>query len=135
MLAPTSAAGQPGPRELEPAVQAVEARLQALGHALVQRDSVAVEQCASELHRALTEAVQVFSHAARTGRVSPALRQRLMSATGEVAAQRESLARATAVLDRAMDVLLPRSPDVVYTPQNAAAAYGSGLRSRGSYSA
>ena len=38
----------------------------------------------------------------------PALRRRLASASGQVAAQRESLARATAALDRAIDVLLPR---------------------------
>lgn len=136
MPAHTPAFSHPAARELEPAVQAVEARLQALGHALVQRDSVAVEQCASELHRALTDAVQTFSLAARTGRgVPPALRQRLMSATGEVAAQRESLARATAALDRAMDVLLPRAQDVVYAPQNGASPYGSALRGRGSMSA
>lgn len=117
---------------LEPVVLAVEARLQALGQALQQRDSAAVEQCASDLHRALTEAVETFRHAARSGG-TPALRQRLVRATGQVAAQRESLARATAALDRAMDVLLPRTPDVVYSP--GLAAYGSGARSQHSASA
>ncbi|PPE71740.1 hypothetical protein IS481_13535 [Caldimonas thermodepolymerans] len=118
---------------LEPVVLAVEARLQALGQALQQRDSAAVEQCASDLHRALTEAVETFRHAARSGGITPALRQRLVRATGQVAAQRESLARATAALDRAMDVLLPRTPDVVYSP--GLAAYGSGARSQHSASA
>ena len=36
------------------------------------------------------------------------LRQRLALAGGQVAAQREALARATASLDRAIDVLIPR---------------------------
>lgn len=122
-------------RQLEPVVQAVETRLQALGQALLQRDSAAVEQCASDLHRALTEAVEAFRRAAHTGPITPALRQRLMSATGQVAAQRESLARATAALDRAMDVLLPRSPEAVYSAQGAASAYGSAPRSQRSASA
>ena len=38
------------------------------------------------------------------------LRQRLAVASGRVAAQREALARATAALDRAIDVLLPDHP-------------------------
>ncbi|AKJ30979.1 hypothetical protein [Caldimonas brevitalea] len=127
MLSPQATSG-PGDRELEPVVQAVEARLQALGQALLARDSSAVEQSASDLHRALTQAVDAFSQAARRGRVPPALRQRLVSATGQVAAQRESLARATAALDRAMDVLMPRTQDVVYSGQPGSATYGNGPR-------
>ena len=118
--------------ELEPAVQAVEARLSALGEALLQRDSTGVEHCASELHRALTRAVDTFAQAARSGGpIPPALRQRLMSATGQVAAQRESLARATAALDRAMDVLMPRAQEVVYSAQGGNVPRGG----RGSISA
>jgi hypothetical protein len=130
-----SAAPSLDDRQLEPVVQAVEARLQALGQALLQRDSVAVEQCATDLHRALTDAVDAFRQAARNGAVAPALRQRLMSATGQVAAQRESLARATAALDRAMDVLMPRTQDVVYGNQGGSTTYGSPPRGRRSASA
>jgi hypothetical protein len=44
------------------------------------------------------------------------LRERLALAGGLVAAQRESLARATAALDRAIDVLMPRErPAAVYS--------------------
>ena len=42
------------------------------------------------------------------------------SAGGTVAAQRESLARATAALDRAIDVLLPREAPVLYGSQGGA---------------
>lgn len=49
-----------------------------------------------------------------------ALRSRLVSASGQVAAQRESLARATAALDRAIDVLLPAWTPHLYTPEGAA---------------
>jgi hypothetical protein len=37
-----------------------------------------------------------------------------MQAGGRVAAQRESLARATAALDRAIDVLMPGEPSGLY---------------------
>lgn len=93
--------------DLETPLVAVEHRLAALGTALYQNNAQAIETEASELHRALAAAVQHFSRAAREGSVPPALRQRLAVASGQVAAQREALARATAALDRAIDVLLP----------------------------
>ena len=58
----------------------------------------------------LAQAVGHFSRAARDGGVPSPLRQRLALASGRVAAQREALARATAALDRAIDVLLPDHP-------------------------
>jgi hypothetical protein len=93
--------------ELETALAAVEEQLSALGAALVLRDTGAIDQHASELHRSLAFAVRCFALAARRGGVPPHLRQRLALAGGKVAAQRESLARATAALDRAIDVLMP----------------------------
>lgn len=93
--------------ELEVALTQVELGLAALGDALRDRDAGAIDRQASELQRALATAVQRFAQAARRGGVPPALRQRLATTSGQVAAQRESLARATAALDRAIDVLLP----------------------------
>jgi hypothetical protein len=95
------------PAELEAPLSRLEARLDALSEALKGNDSAALEGAASELHRALASAVESFKLAARRGGVPPTLRQRLASASARVAAQRESLARATAALDRAIDVLLP----------------------------
>jgi hypothetical protein len=95
--------------ELEASLCAVECHLAALGEALRERDTRAIERHAGELQRALAAAIQRFSCAARTGDVPPSLRQRLALAGGQVAAQRESLARATAALDRAIDVLLPQA--------------------------
>ena len=105
---------------LEHALSAVESRLAALGDALRARDAAAIDIHATELHRALASAVDHFARAARNGPVPPALRHRLASASGLVAAQRESLARATAALDRAMDVLMPREAPTVYSAQGAA---------------
>jgi len=96
--------------ELETPLAAVEAQLGALAQALNQQDVAAVDKAASDLHTALTAAVDHFTRAARSGGVPPQLRQRLAIAGGQVAAQREALARATASLDRAIDVLLPRQP-------------------------
>ncbi|MED5619873.1 hypothetical protein [Ideonella sp. BN130291] len=104
--------------ELENSLAAVEQRLAALGEALRERNAEAIELHATELHRALADAVNRFAQAARTGGVPPVLRRRLANASGQVAAQRESLARATAALDRAIDVLMPAPPaGGVYSPQ------------------
>ena len=94
--------------ELERPLKGVEDSLSALGAALQRSDAQAVERVAAELHAALAAAIDHFGRAARSGGVPPQLRQRLAHASGQVAAQREALARATASLDRAIDVLMPR---------------------------
>jgi hypothetical protein len=94
--------------DLERPLAAVEQQLLALGEALQQHDAVAVDRVAADLHTALAAAVDHFARAARSGGVPAPLRHRLALASGRVAAQREALARATASLDRAIDVLMPR---------------------------
>ena len=101
--------------DLEEPLAAVEAQLAALGDALRIRDSDAIDRHATELHRALARAVDRFTAAASKGSIPLPLRHRLALASGEMAAQRESFARATAALDRAMDVLFPRDPNAVYS--------------------
>jgi hypothetical protein len=122
--------GMPAPSganpELEPLLAAVETELSSLGDSLRASDMAAVDLHASELHRALARAVDHFAHAARHGPVPPPLRQRLIRASGLVASQRESLARATAALDRAIDVLMPRA-----TPASVYSAIGGAERPRG----
>lgn len=93
--------------ELESAVANVELGLVCLAESLRERDARAVESRANELHRALASAVQRFMHAARHGGVPEPMRRRLARASAQVALQRETLARATAALDRAIDVLMP----------------------------
>jgi hypothetical protein len=100
---------------LEDTLAAVETRLASLGDALRARDAEAIDRHATELHRALARAVEHFTNAARSGAVPPTLRRRLASASGQVAAQRESLARATAALDRAIEVLMPRDSPGLYS--------------------
>lgn len=103
---------------LEQPLQAVEQHLHALGLALHQQDSAAVDEAASQLHLALAAAVDHFGRAARNGGVPAPLRLRLAQASGQVAAQREALARATASLDRAIDVLIPSlAPQALYSAQ------------------
>jgi hypothetical protein len=103
---------------LEEPLVLLEQRLQALGLALHAQDARAVELGAAELHAALARAMERFGRAARDGGVPAPLRQRLALCGGQVAAQRDALARATASLDRAMDVLLP--------PAGGAPLYGAG---------
>ena len=105
---------------LERPLKAVEDQLLALGEALHHQDVGAVDHAAAELHRALAHAVDHFGRAARSGGVPPQLRMRLARASGQVAAQREALARATASLDRAIDVLIPRmAPSHLYSAAGA----------------
>jgi hypothetical protein len=106
--------------ELEAPLLEVEHCLADLGEALRQRDGNAIELHASDLHKALASAVERFSEAARSGAVPPVLRTRLATASGQVAAQRESLARATAALDRAIDVLMPSEKTGVYSARGTA---------------
>lgn len=106
--------------DLEAPLAAVEQRLAALGAALQRNDAQAIESEAGELHRALAAAIDHFARAARQGGVPPPLRRRLAMASGQVAAQREALARATAALDRAIDVLLPNLGGNVYAASGSA---------------
>ena len=117
--------------DLERPLKGVEDCLTALGVALHRQDPQAVDRVAAELHTALAAAVDHFTRAARNGGVPAGLRQRLAQASGQVAAQREALARATASLDRAMDVLMPRQASVGASLYNAA---GNNDRASGSAS-
>ncbi len=111
-------------------MQKVEQRLLELGLALRQRDAAAVDRVASELHAALAAAVDHFAHAAKHGGVPQVLRHRLAMAGGQVAAQREALARATASLDRAIDVLIPGAANT-QAPLYGAAGNAARSTSRG----
>jgi hypothetical protein len=95
------------PAALEQPLAQLEGQLALLSSALRGQDAQTIEAAAASLHGALVLALDQFTRAARNGGVPSALRQRLAVAGGHVAAQREALARATASLDRAIDVLLP----------------------------
>ncbi len=108
---------------LEDKLVEVEEHLANLGDALIARDAQGIAVHSTELHRSLARAVDHFTLAAKSGSVPLALRRRLAAAGGQVAAQREALARATAALDRAIEVLMPRETPALYS------AYGSPTRS------
>ncbi len=99
----------PVPTELEQAVARIESRVEALDEALRADRADAVEIEAAELQHALAVAVGQLHRGAESNPLSQVLRQRLARAGGQLAAQRESLARASAALARALDVLLPTS--------------------------
>nr|WP_295075914.1 hypothetical protein [uncultured Roseateles sp.] len=115
VLPPTDTNNAALSEQLEQPLMEVESCLNLLGEALLRRDTQAIEQNAAKLHQALALAISSFSEAARNGRVPPHLRNRLVQAGGRVAAQRESLARATAALDRAIDVLMPGEATGLYS--------------------
>jgi hypothetical protein len=115
----TSTAVQPLRADLEAPLQQVEHCLAELAVALRDNDASGIENSAQALQGALSAAVDRFRLAARQGAVPLPMKRRLASASALVATQRESLARATAALDRAIDVLLP-APAPTY---GAAGAY------------
>jgi hypothetical protein len=108
---------------LEDKLVEVEVHLANLGDALIARDAQGIAIHSTELHRSLARAVDHFTLAAKSGTVPLTLRRRLAAAGGQVAAQREALARATAALDRAIEVLMPRETPALYS------AYGAPTRS------
>ncbi len=93
--------------DLEPLVAKVEQHLGALADSLHVRNIPEIEQQAQALHRALARAVEGFMLVARHGGVPEPMRLRLSRASAQLAHHREALARATASLDRAIDVLMP----------------------------
>jgi hypothetical protein len=107
----------PAANGLADAIDAVEARLAALSEALREPGSRGIDTAALEVQRALSLTLDRVQRGGTP--LSPALRQRLARASASVASQRESLARATAALDRAIDVLLPREA-AVYNSRGAA---------------
>jgi len=117
--------------ELEGPLAAVEAQLSELGLALRERDAARIESASVALHGALAGAVDRFGRAARQAAIPVPLRRRLMSAGAQVAAQREVLARATASLDRAIDVLLPAPAPGVYSAAGCAERMASSGEMRG----
>jgi hypothetical protein len=100
---------------------ALENCLHDMGLALRGQDAAGVERIAAELQAALGLAISHFAQEASQGPVPAPMRQRLALAGAQVAAQREALARATASLDRAIDVLIPRHvPDGLYSAAGGA---------------
>jgi len=97
--------------ELESALGGVEHQLATLGQALVDQNADAAGQAAEALRTALRGAMEQFARVARQGGVPPELKRRLAMASGQIAAQREALSRATTALDQALDILLPRADD------------------------
>lgn len=108
---------------LEPSVKLLEQRLAELATAITERKTDTIEAASNALQRALTSSLADFQRVAHNGGVPPQLRQRLILAGGQVATLREVMARATASLDRAIDLLLPQNTvGAVY------GAYGASVR-------
>lgn len=102
---------------LEASLGTIEALVAALGAALREQNLEVIDIQATTLQRAMASAVHRFNQAARQPEgIERSLRQRLALAGAQIAAQREGLARATAGIDRAIDVLMP--------PAHAGSLYG-----------
>jgi hypothetical protein len=96
----------------------LDEQLAGLSLALQSRDAQALQSAADQLTAALEAAAPALRD---PGTLTPALRRQLAYAVGRVAAHREALARATASVDRAIQVLLPAS--VAGSPTYSAHGY------------
>jgi len=90
----------------------LDEQLTALSQALQGRDAQALQAAADQLVAALDAAGPVLRE---PGALTPTLRRQLAYAVGRVAAHREALARATASVDRAIEVLLPAPAAATYS--------------------
>lgn len=117
--------------ELESLLARVESALGGLGEALRQRDATGIETQAQQLQSGLEDTVNAFARAARTGSIPAPLRARLVKASGQVAAQRDSLMRATAALDRAIDTLMPKDAGNAPAPVYGGRGWGGAGSYRG----
>jgi hypothetical protein len=98
----------PDTSELEVSLAAVELAIATLGHTLTQRDIAAVEAASTALHDTMRAAMSQFAQVARRGTMPMALRTRFALANGQIAAQREALYRATALVEQNLEILIPR---------------------------
>ena len=106
--APAAQTLPPATSELEVSLAAVELAIATLGQTLTQHDITAVEAASTALHDAMRAAMSQFAQAARRGNMPVALRSRFAIASGQIAAQREALIRATSLVQQNLEILIPR---------------------------
>ena len=106
--APVAQTLPPDSSELEASLAAVELAIATLGQTLAVNDIAAVEAASSALHDAMRAAMAQFAQAARRGKMPVALRSRFAVASGQVAAQREALIRASSLVEQNLEILIPR---------------------------
>lgn len=100
------------PESLPNLLQELESALALVQQALTQRDALQLDLHAGRVQRLMAEALSAAREPGET--LSPPLRQRLALAGAQLAAQRQTLFRATTALDRAIDVLMPAEPIGLY---------------------
>ena len=93
---------------LETSLAAVELAIATLGQTLASRDIAAVETASTALHEAMRAAMSQFAQVARGGRMPAELRTRFALANATIAAQREALIRASALVEQNLEILIPR---------------------------
>jgi hypothetical protein len=113
---------------LDEAVAQIEGHVAALSAALRDRDAIALEAATQTLQRTLAASIHRFAAAARAaGGVPLPMQRRIAVIGGQVSAQREQLARASAALERALTVLaagVPQASTYGQAGQNERAGTG-----------
>jgi chromosome segregation ATPase len=101
---------------LQARVSDIEQQLDVLEHALASSDLPAIEQASQQLQQRLSEAVAAVRQARQQGQpgLDEGLRQRLVLAQTRVQQQWAQAHRASASVERVLNILLPQEDTVTY---------------------
>ena len=112
-------------QHLHDSLAEVEQLLGTTGELLLRGDALALERQAATLR----QAVAVFAQASRAAPREPALQARMADMALQFRRQRETLARRSAMAERAVAAVLPRTGDPTYAaPASAGGFKGSVAR-------
>lgn len=110
------------PSQLESALAQIEAHCEAVAAAVAQGETSALLAASQTLRQTAQDFHTLMQEASIQG-AAPALRSRLRLLATQIASQRENILRRGAVIDRALDTLLPSHPRRANTYGDARAAY------------
>jgi len=118
------------PAAIEHALEQIERQCDCLRDALKRGEPEALQQAGAGLRQLALDCSDLLARHEQTGAAAPALRARIRALAATLAALRENLLRRAAVVERAVEVVLPGQEKATYAPAVAASrpvfrAYGA----------
>jgi hypothetical protein len=110
------------PAAVEHALSQIERQCESLATALARGEPLALEQAATGLRQMAIGFSDLLQQHEQAAGFTPALRTRVKALAAALAALRENLLRRAAVVERALDVVLPGREQPTYAAAPARAA-------------
>ncbi len=104
------------PAAIEHALTQIEQQCAQLQDALARGEPEALQQAGSNLRQLALDFSGLLAQHEQAGAAAPALRTRMKALAATLAALRENLLRRAAVVERAVDVILPGREKTTYAP-------------------